>query len=199
MSYNCNLAEFYCNVCDEKELGGIRGVAWVRVGTPMPDPTSLQTWKNAVCNGLAYLIPAVTGTSDGGAAVEIAGYGDHVSTLTGMNFAVSYRHPWTLANQTFYNRLMRVYGWELWYATDTKLFRAGKSTFAHAAIPITEDKAGMLEYTVNTKWASKELPFGYDASTVVAQLFKDCDVSQATLACFACEPITLVDCNVLEP
>lgn len=197
MSYNCRLSDFYCNACTDLENGSIRGVAWVRIGAPIPDPTSLQDWKNLVCNGFAVIIPATVGTSDGGAAVEISGYGDEISTLTGMNFTASYRHPWTIDNQDFYNQLQRSIGYEFWYATENKLWRAGKSSFKMVQVPITEDKASQLEFVVGVKWSSKDQPYAYDATTVVQKLFKDCETSSATLDCFSCQTISLVNCGDL--
>src|SRR4051812_12704673 len=104
-----SVADPECDPClDNIELGGVRGVCYIHksyVATVKADPTNPAVWAAGKAAGLIKVIPQTNGTSDGGAPVEVPGFGDQITKLIGYNFQVTYKDPVLAANTPFYNSI----------------------------------------------------------------------------------------------
>lgn len=191
MSSGCvNLSSYYCNQCATPESGRVSAVAYVKQGAPLVDPTDPQDWFDLLCNGLAIIIPNVRGTYDGGAVVEGPGYGRTPVRRQSANHQVVYNHLMDCNNIDFYNALVQTYDYDFWFATDTKIWRAGSTSMQHAQMPITEDVASDIEFSVTVKWTNKNLPTCYDTN----YLFESCDGITRAFLCLTCNPVSLLPC-----
>ena len=187
MSSLCQLTDFYCSECAEPEEGRISAIAFVRAGIPVADPSLNQTWVDLICNGYAVIIPAVRANYNGGATKEGPGYGRVATRRQSASHEIKYFHDFNCENVDFYNQLNYSQQYQLWFTNGSKLWTSGVSVHASAMMPITDDPTDTIEFEVDVKWSSKNIPTCYDTPSI----FDSCSEIERLLACLACEPITI--------
>ncbi len=155
-----------CDPClDVIELGRVRGTAFIHknyVATLKADPENLQKWKDGKADGLIKVIPNTSGTSDGGAPVEVPGYGDQESRIIGYKFLVSYKDPVLKANTPFYNSIKESSVWHFAYRTETLTRISDKPCTVIPKSPIEEDMTSHVVWNVDVKFNQKDQPVPFD-------------------------------------
>ena len=154
-----------CSPCPQNfENGRVRGVAYVHesyLATLLADPTDQSLWDAGVAASKIYIIPATTGTFDGGAPVEAPGFGNVETIITGYNFSLQYKDPAYKDNVGFYNTIKKSGHYYVAFrtATLTKISDAPVTVIPKA--PVADDKNSIVTWEVEVKFSQPDhsVPF----------------------------------------
>lgn len=155
------VGDHYCNPCESAEHGRIRSAAFISSDFSFTDPTSPTEWRNGILNKKIIIIPQVNGTFDGGAEVEVPGYGDQATKLTGYNFTGVYNDPNYALNADFYNAIKRSRNWKFAYRTENLVHLTQNTVQVIPKNPVTDDLASEVVWNVTVKWTDEDLPVPY--------------------------------------
>jgi len=194
MSYCTSLGTFTCSPCPTTELGRIRALAIVKRGTPLPDPTSQQDWFNAICSGLAIVIPA----DQFRGALEVAentatGYGDSINRTMSFTHTINGFGRYNCENVAFFNELNYASNqFNVWVVTEKSVKPSKVGVNFVAKTPVLEDINSEIEFefmiTFTTREGSLEC---YDRPTLV---FDSCESLASLQACLTCNAVTVDPC-----
>lgn len=196
MSYaNCLiLPEYYCSSCPVEERGRIYSIAYTaKAASSLStfDPTSTQDWYDLICNGYARVLNDIRGSYDGSTAVEGPGFGSQSVRLIGRNHQLTYMDIFDCDKIAFYNEIANSNQFEVWFRTETKLYRSTNAAMVFAALPIAEDMNTIIDFSVTVKWSNKNLPICYDLPTSV---FDSCESLTYLENCLTCNPVDVFPC-----
>lgn len=159
---DAELGEHYCDPCENPEHGRVRGVAFIRDSFEFTDPSNPVEWQTGIGNKDIIIIPQTNGSFDGGSEIEVPGYGDQATKLTGYNFVLTVNDPNYANNATFYNQLKRSREWKAAYRTETKLHIIDKVVSVVPKNPVAEDITSEVVWNLAIKWSDEDLPIPYD-------------------------------------
>lgn len=153
----------YCNPCPVPEHGRIRSIAFIDKGFSFIDPSDPTEWQQGIADKKIIIIPQVNGTYDGGSEVEVAGYGDQQTKLTGYNHQLTYNDPDYKHNCDFYNAIKWTRNYKLAYRTETQVHMVDDIVQVIPKNPVTEETTSEVVWNVLVKWSGEDTPCPYDA------------------------------------
>jgi len=161
---NCDdlVPDHICDPCEEIEQGRVRSVAFIKNTFDFTDPSNPTEWTNGFQSGDIILIPMTSGTFDGGAEVESAGFGDQATRLTGYNFQLQYQDPNYKLNCTFYNTLKNSRQYRVAYRTGSQIHINDTTVQVIPKNPVQDDINSSVVWDVLVKWSGKDVPCPYD-------------------------------------
>lgn len=165
------IGDHYCNDCDPDENGRVRSTAFIASDFAFTDPTNATEWRNGILAKKIIIIPKTNGTFDGGSEVEVPGYGDQATKLTGYNFVTVYNDPNYKLNADFYNALKRSSNWRFAYRTSSQIHLTQNTVSVVPKNPVTDDVTSSVVWNVTVKWAEEDLPIPYDAPAGIFTCF----------------------------
>lgn len=165
------VGDHYCNNCPTAENGRLRSAAFIASDFAFTDPTNPTEWRNGILAKKILIIPNTNGTFDGGSEVEVPGYGDQATKLTGYNFVAVYNDPDYKLNADFYNALKRSRNWRFAYRTSSQTHLTQNTVSVIPKNPVTDDIASEVTWNVTVKWADDDLPIPYDTPTGIFTCF----------------------------
>lgn len=162
-----------CDPCnDDIELGRVRGVCYIHesyYATLAADPENATLWATGAAQGLIKVIPKTSGTFDGGAPVEVAGYGDSESKIIGFKFQLSYKDPSLKRNTPFYNTIKNSGNYHVAFRTESLTRISEKPCTVIPKSPVEEDMTSQAVWNVDVKFNQKDQPVPFDTP---ADVFK---------------------------
>lgn len=161
----------YCNPCPTPEHGRIRSVAFIAKDFAFTDPSDPNEWTTGITNKDIIVIPQVNGTFDGGSEVEVPGYGDQQTKLTGFNYQLTYNDPDYKHNCDFYNAIKWSRNYKMAYRTETQVHLVDVGVQVIPKNPVTEETTSEVVWNVLVKWSSGETPCPYDAPPAIFDCF----------------------------
>jgi len=170
---SCNTAvpDHYCNPCGSRENGRVRSVAFIADDFTFTDPTNRTEWITGIQAKKIIIIPQTNGSFDGGAEVEIPGYGDQVSSLVGYNFTLTYNDPNYALNADFYNGIKNSRSYKIAYRTSSQIHLSQVNVQVIPKNPVAEDITSEVVWNVTVKWADDDLPIPYTTPTSIFECF----------------------------
>jgi hypothetical protein len=168
---DAEIGDHYCNTCEEPEHGRVRSVAYIKKGFEFNDPSDPTEWEAGIASKDIIIIPEVNGTFDGGAEVEVPGYGDQATKLVGYNFGLQYNDPNYKNNAAFYNAIKRSRNYRLAFRTETQIHLTENSVSVVPKNPVTDDVTSEVVWAVGVKWAEGDLPQPFDVPVGIFSCF----------------------------
>lgn len=169
-TYNCpdvTLPDHACDAClNDSEHGRVRAVAFIlgsALETIKADPSTAATWQTAIDAGDAILIGPVSGTFNGGEAIEAAGYGDIQTRVTGYNNSVVYNDPSYKSNCAFYDALQRTTLYYAAFFTETQVHFSEKPVSVRVQNAVTDTVTDIMQWVATVNWQSTGLTCPTDA------------------------------------
>lgn len=150
-------AEHFCNVCDQIELGRVRGVAFIKKTFTFTNPSSAAEWTAGILSGDIIVIPETTGTYDGGTPKEGTAFGDQEFRTTGYSYTLQFKDPNYKQNRDFYNSIQYSRNYNMAFRTETQIHLSNKPVSISVQDPVTEDLNAEVTWNVTAKWASQSL------------------------------------------
>ena len=166
--YQCdqNIIAPSCDPCmTAVEQGRVRGVIFFHkdiYNTIKLQPTDANTWAQALHDGDAFVIPETQGSFDGGAPVEVTGYGDVGTKIVGYNFTLSYKDPSFIQNCGFYNTIKGSTNWHIAFRTETQTRISSRPVAILPKSPVEEDINSEVVWDIEVKWNEKDQPCPFD-------------------------------------
>lgn len=158
---NCggvDVGDHYCNDCENPELARIRSVAYIRSDFQFTDPTNPTQWAAGIAAKKIIVIPATSGSFDGGSEILSTGYGDAAQKLTGYDFQLTYKDPNYKNNADFYNGLKRTSNFRVAYRTETLIHISENAVAVIPKNPVTDSLTDEVTWEVLVKWSDGDLP-----------------------------------------
>lgn len=166
------IGDHICSNCPDFEGARVRAVALIKRGFEFLDPSDPTEWEAGIANKDIIVIANVNGSFDGGSEVEVPGYGDQATMLTGYNFVLTYNDPNYKHNAEFYNAIKRSTEYKFAFKTETQIHIVEKTVSIVPKNPVVEDITGFVVWNVLAKWADKDLPIPYDAPAGIFTCFQ---------------------------
>lgn len=166
---NCqsSVPEHLCDPCLTKELGGVRGVAFVPSDFTFTNPSSDAQWVAAVAAG-AIIIPETNGTFDGGTAQEGLGFGDNPTSLDGYDFVLQFFDPNYKGNCDHYDNLKNARGqFKVAFITETQLHLSSRTVTVLPKNPIAADVKSKVLWDVTVKFTQQNLVCSFDKPSTI--------------------------------
>lgn len=167
--YNPCGDEVVAPVCDpclvEMEHGGVRGVGLIHknyIATLKANPTLKAVWVAGVAAGAIFIIPETQGTFDGGAPVEVPGFGDQLTRITGYNFGAAFKDPNFKGNTAFYNSIIGAGNYHFAWRTETQSRISNKPVAVLPKSPVQEGLQTEVMWDVEIKWFESKQPVPFD-------------------------------------
>lgn len=154
-----------CDPClDEIEHGRVRGVGYVAkdyVATLQADPETIDAWTAGIAAGKIFIIPATQGTFDGGAPVEVPGYGDVDTKVIGYKFTLAYKDPTLKANTPFYNSIKNSGNYHVAFRTETLTRLSDNPATVKPKSPVDDDLNSEVVWNVEVTFSQPDhsVPF----------------------------------------
>lgn len=168
---NAEVGDHFCDTCETPEGARVRSVAFIRDGFTFLDPSNPAEWQAGILSKDIIIIPSVNGSFDGGSEVEVPGYGDQATALTGYNFVLTYNDPNYKLNADFYNAIKRATNFRLAYRTENLVHLTQNKVSVVPKNPVTEEITGRVVWNVLVKWAEADLPVPYDTPAGIFTCF----------------------------
>lgn len=165
------VGEHYCNNCDPAEHGRLRSAAFIASDFAFTDPSNPVEWAAGIAAKKIIIIPEVNGSFDGGSEVEVPGYGDQATKLTGYNFQATYNDPNYKLNADFYNALKRSRNYRFAYRTENLVHITQNTVSVVPKNPVTDDLTSEVVWNVLVKWSEADLPVPYDTPVNIFTCF----------------------------
>lgn len=175
--YNCPdvvLPDHACDAClADSEHGRVRAVAFITasaidaIRTGISDKTA---WDTAITAKDAILIGPVSGTFDGGAAIEVPGYGDIQTRVSGYNNTLVYNDPAYKKNCAFYDALQKSSLYYVAFFTETQVHLSEKPVSVRVQNAVTDTVTDIMQWVATVVWQSTGLTCPADAPEDIAPL-----------------------------
>lgn len=156
------IGDHYCNDCETPEGGRVRSVALIRDGFEFNDPEDPSEWQAGIASKDIIIIPKTNGSFDGGSEIEVPGYGDQSTQLTGYNFVLTFNDPNYKLNADFWNAVKRSSNYRLAFRTENLTHHTRNTVSFVPKNPITDDVASRVVWQILAKWAESDLPTPYN-------------------------------------
>lgn len=166
------IGDHYCSDCDTVDNGRIRSVAYIASDFSFTDPSNPVEWSTGIGLKKIIIVPQTNGTFDGGSEVEVPGYGDQATKLTGFNFVATYNDPNYKNNATFYNALKRSRNYRFAYRTGASIHLTQNNVSVVPKNPVTDDVTSEVVWNVAVKWSEEDLPIPYDIPPGIFDCFQ---------------------------
>ena len=148
--------------CPPKELGDIRGYAFIKNTFSFVDITDPTEWETGINAGDIF----VFALGRGGLEMtenEVPGFGDEDVTNDGYNYTATIYDPQYKANWAFWNSIKNAKSYKFAYVTETLVHLSDKEVTVIPKQPITEgEKRTAIIWQVMVKWAQDDLIRPYD-------------------------------------
>lgn len=175
MAYECEeeIIDPSCDECgEETEAGRVRSVAFLNAtayAAVKADPSSNTVWDAQVTAGNIKIVPNVRGSFDGGAPVEVDGYGDTPSVVIGYDCAVTFSDPAYASNYPFYDSISGRKSQYFAFRSESQTHLTDAKVSIAAKNPIEEDINSNVVWSVDVKWRQKKIvkPFDTPADVFV--------------------------------
>lgn len=154
--------DHYCNPCEAPEHGRLRSAAFIASDWEFTNPSNPDEWEDGISQKKIIIIPEVNGSFDGGSEIEVAGYGDQQTKLTGYNFQATYNDPNYKLNADFYNAIKNSRNFRFAYRTETQVHLTGNTVQVIPKNPVAEDLTSEVVWNVLVKWSEGDVPTPYD-------------------------------------
>lgn len=161
---------FVCSDCPDKELGKVRSLFIIKVGTVFIDDQDPAEWAAKIASGDVIIFPATSGsvtvdpkTSDG--------YGNTAETLDSYTFTMDVHEPNFKNNVPAWNAVKRSTIYRVGWVTETQV---QISDVAATFIPKTPTPAGItdkMDINLQIKFVQGDLPVPF---TKPAGTFDEC-------------------------
>lgn len=168
--YNCpdvTLPDHACDAClSDSEHGRVRAVAFIKasaVEALLTNISDAAAWTTAITAKDVILIGPVSGTFNGGEAIEAPGYGDIQTRVTGYNNSIVYNDPAYKENCAFYDALQKT---SLYYAaffTETQVHVSEKPVSVRVQNAVTDTVTDIMQWVATVNWQSTGLTCPADA------------------------------------
>lgn len=165
------IPDHICNPCETQEAGRIRSVAFILRSFTFTDPSNRAEWVTGINNRSIFIVPEVTGSTDGGAPVTGPGYGDQAEKNIGINFTANFRDPNYTQNAEFYEGLMNSRAYKFAYRTGSQIHITEGAARYSPKNPVTEEITSDVTWDVDVAWSQKGVMKPYDVPTGI---FDEC-------------------------
>lgn len=153
--------------CPTKELGDIRGYAFIHKDFTFADPTSTAEWTTGINARDIYVFNLGRGGLDI-TPNEQPGFGDEDTTVDGMEFLATIYDPQYKANWGFWDTIFRSKVYKFAYVTETQVHISENSVSIVPTAPIAEgEKKQAILWRIQIKWNQDANPQPYDAPSGV--------------------------------
>jgi len=160
------IVEPLCDRCvTDRELGRVRSICYVHksyYATLMTDPTNPIIWQTGLSQKLIMIIPETQGSFDGGSPIEVPGFGDQESAVTGYKFVLNYKDPKFKGNAPHYNSMLSSSKWHVGWRTETLTRISGSVATFVPKSPTPEDINGQVVWDTDAKWSQEKHPVPFD-------------------------------------
>lgn len=160
-----------CNPCEHRELGGVRSVALIEIGTKLSVPFVKSEWEQGILAGKIVIIPKTTGTYDGGTPKTTDGFGDETETILGKDYVATFKDPDYAENAPFYANVSK-HKWNIAFRSKSKMVYVDAPVSVTSKAPIEESKDSQVVWNIESKWFSEVEPAIADFDTIAE--FFDC-------------------------
>jgi len=161
-AYDCgddSLAPYTCVDCiDAIEHGRIGQGAFIKksyVDQLLVDPETAATWDAGITAGDIVISPNLRGTYDGGAPVQVNGYGRVDQKTTGYKFTAQIHDPVYADNYDFYKSLAGNSGLHFAFLTETQARITEVPVNVTPKDPITDVLDDAVEWVSDITWSFK--------------------------------------------
>lgn len=155
-----------CDPClNDIEHGRVRGVAYIAAdyyATLVADPTDISLWTDGVAAGKIFIIPATQGNFDGGAPVEVTGYGDADTKVIGYKFTLTYKDPTLQGNTAFYNSIKNSGNYYVAFRTETLTRISDNPATVKPKAPIEDDLNSEVVWNVEVTYSQPDHSVPFD-------------------------------------
>lgn len=156
---------YSCNGCPTKEYGRVGSLALIKityVSTVMATPSLDATWVTMLSSGNGFILPATTGSYDGGSTEEASGFGRQVTTNGNTTHTLVYKDPNYSENCDFYNALRNSTDYTLAYVTGSKVHFAEAPVTFTPRNPVADDIKSFVTWEITCKWIAEDSPCPYN-------------------------------------
>jgi hypothetical protein len=160
-----------CDPCPTKELGRVRGVAYVHQDVAFSDETDEAEWNTYIEAGLVVIIPETNGSFDGGTPTFSTGFGDVPESYDSSEFKINYKDPNFLGNCVFYNSLRRSRNWRVCWRTETRAYLSTVACTAYGKSPVADDIKSSVVWEVEVKFTQADTPCPFVIPDGIFQCF----------------------------
>ncbi len=136
---DADLGSHVCDPCPTKELGRVRGVAFIRNDYAFTDYSDTAQWAAGIESGQIFVIPETNGTYDGGTPTYSTGFGDADQSYDSSTFKLVVKDPNFIGNRAFYNALKKSRNYRVAWRSETILQISDVACTAVGKAPIADD------------------------------------------------------------
>lgn len=161
-----------CSDCADPEFARLRHVFFEKKSHTFSNISSTSEWQDAIENDYVEIIPNVHGSLQS-TPQEGPGNGDLMSTFTLNDFVATFFDPVFSDNCEFYNALQKLRNRKFGFVTDSKIYVSDKPVVILPAMNIEDNDATTIEWNVQVKWRSRNLPCGSEIPANIFECFAE--------------------------
>ena len=158
---DADLGSHVCDPCPTKELGRVRGVAFIRNDYTFTDYEDTAQWETGILSGQIFVIPETNGTYDGGTPTYSTGFGDADQSYDSSTFKLVIKDPNFLGNRAFYNALKKSRNYRVAWRSQTILQISDVACTAVGKAPIADDIKSVRTRDVEITFTQSDDPAEY--------------------------------------
>ncbi len=148
--------------CPVKELGDIRGFAFIHTDFTFTDPSQTSEWTTGINARDIYVFNLGRGSLEMTETTS-PGFGANDETLDGYDFVANISEPSYKANWGFWNTIKNTRTYKFAYVTETLVHLSSETCVIIPKAPISEgDKKAAIVWNAMVSWAQDSLPQPYD-------------------------------------
>jgi len=178
------IPDYMCDECGKTESGRIRGAVFfhrsLKTQLTQSNFNKIVWWEQQLQAKTVIVIPSVRGTFDGGAPINVTGFGDQKEKVTGKNFTAVITDGNHTQNYKFYEGLENNYFKNYFFGFITgSEFRVGTDVILgfHAVDAVSDDPDSDVPWVSTITWKQDKpnsiVPI-YELPDDVRDLFVHC-------------------------